>query len=161
MMQDLAVKTTTEEEKVPLLCAVLCAMLCAVLCAMLCAVLCAMLCAMLCAALCCCAQKFIRETWMKQEVPKMDNSIVARLKNFNLATKVFLKALIVVLAVVVTGWCARVWIGLACYRGSNTVACKALSVVVTVCEGELVMLLFMSLCVAAIVGGVVAILSAF
>jgi hypothetical protein len=161
MMQDLAVKTTTEEEKVPLLCAVLCAMLCAVLCAMLCAVLCAMLCAMLCAALCCCAQKFIRETWMKQEVPKLDNSIVARLKNFNLATKVFLKALIVVLAVVVTGWCARVWIGLACYRGSNTVACKALSVVVTVCEGELVMLLFMSLCVAAIVGGVVAILSAF
>ena len=153
MMQDLAVKTTTEKDKVPLLCAVLCAMLCTVLCAMLCATL--------CAALCCCAQKYIREVWMNKNIEDIDNSIVARLKNFNLATKVFLKALIVVLAVVVTGWCARVWIGLACYRGSNTVACKALSVIVTVCEGELVMLLFMSLCVAAIVGGVVAILSSF
>jgi hypothetical protein len=156
----LAAKVYTEKDKVPLLCAMLlyAMLLCAttVLCAML---LCAT--TVLCAALCCCAQKYYRETWMKQEVPKMDNSIVARLKNFNPATKVFLKALIVVLAVVVTGWCARVWIGLACYRGSNTVACKALSVVVTVCEGELVMLLFMSLCVAAIVGGVVAILSAF
>ena len=98
---------------------------------------------------------------MNKNIEDIDNSIVVRLKNLNLATKVFLKALIVVLAVVVTGWCARVWIGLACYRGSNTVACKALSVVVTVCEGELVMLLFMSLCVAAIVGGVVAILSSF
>ena len=161
MMQDLAVKVYTEKDKVPLLCAVLCAVLCTVLCAMLCTVLCAMLCAMLCAALCCCAQKYFREVWMKQDVPKMDNAIVVRLKNLNLATKVFLKALICALAVVVTGWCARVWIGLACYRGSNTVACKALSVVVTVCEGELVMLLFMSLCVAAIAGGVVAILSAF
>ena len=145
MMQDLAVKTTTEEEKVPLLCAVLCAMLCA----------------MLCAALCCCAQKFIREFWMNKNIEDIDNSIVVRLKNLNLATKVFLKALICALAVVVAGWGARVAVGLVCYRGKNTMVCKALSVIVTVCEGELVMLLFMSLCVAALVGGVAAILSSF
>ena len=153
MMQDLAVKTTTEKDKVPLLCAVLCAMLCAVLCAM--------LCAMLCAALCCCAQKYIREVWMNKNIEDIDNSIVVRLKNLNLATKVFLKALIVVLAVVAAGWGARVAVGLVCYRGKNTMVCKALSVIVTVCEGELVMLLFMSLCVAALVGGVAAILSSF
>jgi hypothetical protein len=156
----LAAKVYTEKDKVPLLCAMLlyAMLLCAttVLCAML---LCAT--TVLCAALCCCAQKYYREVWMKQEVPKMDNSIVARLKNFNLATKVFLKALIVVLAVVAAGWGARVAVGLVCYRGKNTMVCKALSVIVTVCEGELVMLLFMSLCVAALVGGVAAILSSF
>ena len=155
MMQDLAVKTTTEEDKVPLLCAMLCAMLCTVLCAMLCAT------TVLCAALCCCAQKYIREVWMNKNIEDIDNSIVARLKNLNLATKVFLKALICALAVVVAGWGARVAVGLVCYRGKNTMVCKALSVIVTVCEGELVMLLFMSLCVAALVGGVAAILSSF
>ena len=98
---------------------------------------------------------------MKQDAPHKDNAIVVRLKNLNLATKVFLKALIVVLAVVVAGWGARVAVGLVCYRGKNTMVCKALSVIVTVCEGELVMLLFMSLCVAALVGGVAAILSSF
>ena len=155
MMQDLAVKTTTEEDKVPLLCAMLCAMLCTVLCAMLCAT------TVLCAALCCCAQKYIREVWMNKNIEDIDNSIVVRLKNLNLATKVFLKALICALAVVVAGWGARVAVGLVCYRGKNTMVCKALSVIVTVCEGELVMLLFMSLCVAALVGGVAAILSSF
>ena len=52
----------------------------------------------------CCAQKYFRDVWMKEDAPNMDNAIAVRLKALNLATKVYIKALIVALAVVVTGW---------------------------------------------------------